>query len=67
MKNNNIKSAVGVAIYDHDNNIMGILLVEFATIQDLDFLEKVTDYLTNEKAHVLSPVLEMSGIYDTTK
>ena len=67
LKNNNIKTAVGVAIYDHDNNIMGIIMVEFTELQDEDFLVKVVDYLTNEKAPVLAPVLEMSGIYDATK
>lgn len=67
LKNNNIKSAVGVAIYDHDNNIMGIIMVEFTALQDEESLAKVVDYLTNEKAPVLAPVLEMSGIYDTTK
>ena len=34
LKNNNIKSATGIAIYDHDNNIMGILMVEYAEVKD---------------------------------
>ena len=64
-KNNNIKSATGIAIYDHDNNIMGILMVEYTEVKDPILLEEATKCLIN-KAPLLSPVLEFSGIYDTT-
>lgn len=64
-KNNNIKSATGIAIYDHDNNIMGILMVEYTEAKDPILLEKASKYLI-EKAPLLSPVLEFSGIYDAT-
>ena len=64
-KNNNIKSATGIAIYDHDNNIMGILMVEYTEVKDSVLLEEASKYLI-EKAPLLSPVLEFSGIYDTT-
>jgi len=64
LKSNNIKSAVGLALYDTDSNIMGILLVEFASKRDsLDDIKK----LLIEKAPSLSPILEYSGIYDDNK
>lgn len=64
-KNNNIKSASGISIYDHDNNIVGILLTEFTEVHDEDFLTNIENILI-EKAPLLSPILEYSGIYDTT-
>lgn len=64
-KNNNIKSATGIAIYDHDNNILGILLTEFVELQDKEFLNNVENVLI-EKVPLLSPILEYSGIYNTT-
>ena len=57
LKNNNIKSATGIAVYDHDNNILGILLVEFVEVQDSEFLHKAEEMLI-EKASSLSPILE---------
>ena len=40
LKSNNIKSGIGVAIYDHDNNILGIVIAEFTDIKDsLDEIE----------------------------
>lgn len=65
LKNNNIKSATGIAIYDHDNNIMGILMVEYVDKKDPILLEEATKCLIS-KAPLLSPILEFSGIYDTT-
>ena len=65
LKNNNIKSATGIAIYDHDNNIMGILMVEYTEVKTAEELIDITNSLI-EKAPLLSPVLEFSGIYDTT-
>ncbi len=65
LKNNNIKSATGIAVYDHDNNILGILLVEFVELQDPEFLHKAEEMLI-EKASSLSPILEYSRIYNTT-
>lgn len=65
LKNNNIKSATGIAVYDHDNNILGILLTEFVELQDREFLNHVENVLI-EKAPLLSPILEYSGIYNTT-
>lgn len=64
-KNNNIKSATGIAVYDHDNNILGILLTEFVELQDKEFLNNVENILI-EKAPLLSPILEYSVIYNTT-
>lgn len=61
LKSNNIKSAAGIALYDTDGNIMGILIAEFASKRDN--LEEVKDMLI-EKAPSLSPILEYSGIYD---
>lgn len=65
LKNNNIRSATGIAVYDHDNNILGILLAEFVELQDEEFLNNVENVLI-EKALLLSPILEYSGIYNTT-
>lgn len=65
LKNNNIKSATGIAVYDHDNNILGILLTEFTELQDKEFLTHIENVLI-EKAPLLSPILEYSGIYNTT-
>lgn len=65
LKTNNIRSATGIAIYDHDNNIMGILIAEYVSIKDEEFLKDATRCLTI-KAPLLSPVLEYSGIYDAT-
>lgn len=65
LKNNNIRSATGIAVYDHDNNILGILLAEFVELQNEEFLNNVENILI-EKALLLSPILEYSGIYNTT-
>jgi len=65
LKNNSIRSAAGIAIYDHDSNIMGILMVEYVDKKELSDLEEANKYLIG-KAPMLSPVLEYSGIYDTT-
>lgn len=65
LKNNNIKSASSVSIYDHDNNILGVLLTEFVDLKNEEFLNNVENILI-EKAPLLSPILEYSGIYDTT-
>lgn len=65
LKNNSVKSATGIAIYDHDNNIMGILMVEYSDKKDPILLDEATNVLVT-KAPLLSPVLEYSGIYDAT-
>lgn len=68
-KNNNIKSVSGVSIYDHDNNMVGILIGEFTEVHDEEFLKDVENKLI-ANAPLLSPILEYSGIYDnndTTK
>ena len=65
LKNNSVKSATGIAIYDHDNNIMGILMVEYSDKKDPILLDEATNTLVT-KAPLLSPVLEYSGIYDAT-
>lgn len=64
-RNNNIKSASAISIYDHDNNILGILMAEFTEIHDEEFLENIENVLI-EKAPLLSPILEYSGIYNKT-
>lgn len=65
LKNNNIKSCIGISIYDHDNNIVGILIAEFTEIHDSEFLNNIEKTLI-DKAPSLSPILEYSGIYNTT-
>ena len=65
LKNNSVKSATGIAIYDHDNNIMGILMVEYSDKKDPILLDEATNTLVT-KVPLLSPVLEYSGIYDAT-
>lgn len=65
LKNNNIRSASAIAVYDHDNNILGIILAEFTDKHEQEFLTNVENKLI-EKAPTLSPILEYSGIYNTT-
>lgn len=65
LKSNNIRSASAIAVYDHDNNILGIILAEFTDKHDKEFLSSVEDKLIT-KAPALSPILEYSGIYNTT-
>lgn len=66
LKSNNIKSAVGIALYDKEDNILGILIVEFNEKKELEYLEGVEKELI-EKSPSLSPILEYSGIYNTTQ
>lgn len=61
LKSNNIKSGSGVAIYDHDDNILGVIIAEF--VEKRESLEEVERLLIN-KAPLLSPILEYSGIYN---
>lgn len=63
LKSNNIKSASGIAIYDHDDNILGILLIEFTNVNDKEFMNNIENKLI-EKAPLLSPILEYSGIFN---
>lgn len=63
LKSNNIKSGIGVAIYDHDNNILGVVIAEFTDIKDS--LDEIENTIIT-KAPLLSPILEYSGIYNTT-
>lgn len=65
LKSNNIRSATAIAVYDHDNNILGIILAEFVDKHNIEFLSSVEDKLI-AKAPTLSPILEYSGIYNTT-
>lgn len=65
LKSNNIRSASAIAVYDHDNNILGIILAEFTDKHDKEFLSSVENKLI-DKAPTLSPILEYSGIYNTT-
>ena len=57
LKSNNIKSAVGIALYDKEDNILGILIVEFNEKKELEYLEGVEKELI-EKSPSLSPILE---------
>lgn len=61
LKSNNIKSGSGVAIYDHDDNILGVIIAEFS--EKRESLEDIEQILIN-KAPLLSPILEYSGIYN---
>lgn len=65
LRGNNIRSASAIAVYDHDNNILGIIMAEFTDVHDKEFLMNVESKLI-EKAPTLSPILEYSGIYNTT-
>lgn len=65
LKSNNIRSASAIAVYDNDNNILGIILAEFTDKHDKEFLSSVENKLI-DKAPTLSPILEYSGIYNTT-
>lgn len=64
LKQNNIKSACGIALYDQEDNILGILIVEFNEEKDREFLDGVEKELI-ERSPSLSPILEYSGIYNT--
>ncbi len=55
MRSNNVHSGVGVAVYDDDNNISGVLIAEFA--EQKDDLSEIQKYLI-EKAPLLEPILE---------
>lgn len=63
LKDNGVKSGSGIAIYDHDNNIVGIMIAEFAEVHDKTFLEDIENKLV-QHAPELSPILEYSGIYN---
>lgn len=63
LRSNNIRSASAIAVYDHDNNILGIIIAEFVDAHDQEFLTNVENKLI-EKAPLLSPILEYSGIYN---
>lgn len=63
LKANNIKSATGIAIYDNDDNILGIVLAEFIDIHDEVFMEDIEKKLL-KKTPVLSPILEYSGVFN---
>ena len=65
LRSNNIRSASAIAVYDHDNNVLGIIMAEFTDVHDKEFLINVESKLI-EKAPTLSPILEYSGIYNTT-
>lgn len=65
LKSNNIRSATGIAIYDNNDNILAIMIAEFSDVKDTEFLTNTENTLI-EKAPLLSPILEYSGIYKTT-
>ena len=54
----NIKSGAGVAIYDSDNNILGVLIAEFVEDKS-DQIENITKKLIKYTSS-LSPILEYS-------
>ena len=54
----NIKSGAGVAIYDSDNNILGVLIAEFVEDKS-DQIENITKKLIKYTG-ALSPILEYS-------
>lgn len=62
-KKNSVQSATAVSIYDHDSNMLGILLAEFRETHNIEFMLNVEDEL-NKRAPMLSPILEYSGIYN---
>ena len=63
LKKNNIKSCTAIAIYDHDANMVGILMLEYTETHNKEFLDDIEQKLI-EKAPLLSPILEYSGIYN---
>ena len=58
LERENIKSGAGVAIYDSDNNILGILIAEFVEDKS-DQIENITKKLIKYTSS-LSPILEYS-------
>ena len=58
LSRDNIVSGVGVAIYDHDNNILGVLIAEFVEDKS-DQIENITKKLI-KYTNSLSPILEYS-------
>lgn len=64
MRSNNVKSGVGIAIYDSDSNIVGVLIAEFN--EQKESLKDAENLLIS-KAPYLAPILQCSGIYDVTK
>lgn len=54
-----IKSASGVAIYDKDNNILGVIIAEYVDEQNEDSIQLITKTLIDESSY-LSPILEFS-------
>ena len=63
LKKNNIKSCTAIAIYDHDTNMLGVLMLEYTETHNKEFLDDIEQKLI-EKAPLLSPILEYSGIYN---
>lgn len=58
-KDTGIISGVGVAVYDQDNNVLGILVAEFVKLQAAVDLEILKDKLIEETTR-LAPILEYS-------
>lgn len=54
-----IKSASGVAIYDKDNNILGVIIAEYVDEQSEESIQSITKTLIDESS-CLSPILEFS-------
>ena len=64
MKNNNIKSGIGIAIYDIDNNIIGVIIAEFINPKEsLDIVEKILI----QQCQYLVPILEFSNVNSNNK
>lgn len=59
MRNNNIKSGIGIAIYDDDNNITGAFIAEFS--EEKESLDEIEKKLI-EEVQYLSPILEYNKI-----
>ena len=60
---NNIKSGSGVAIFNNDNDILGIILVEYKVAKTDEELEKIkTDLI--DVAISLAPIMDYSNYQD---
>lgn len=59
-KYDNIKSGSGVAIFSNDNDILGIILVEYKAIKTPEELEKIKEELIEVSSN-LAPIMDYSN------
>lgn len=59
MKSNGVEASIGAAIYDSDNNILGVVIVDFSHTITKEESKKYID-ITISKAPFMAPILEYS-------